>query len=562
MLLKVRDQNYYKRNPTAPEPVRTFDLAREPAPTVTTSGLRGGSEYWLEESDTVSEPDPTKPPYRVPLMGEVAKVKPNGLRAISLFAGCGGSSLGYRMAGFRMLWANEFVDAARVVYEANAAAGTVCDGRDIRKVDPLAVLKELGLKPGELDVLDGSPPCASFSTAGKREAHWGKEKKYSDKVQRTDDLFFEYVRFLKAMQPRAFVAENVSGLVKGTAKGYFLEILREMKACGYDVAARLLDAQWLGVPQARQRIIFVGFREDLGVEPVHPSPLAYRYSVRDALPWIGGAEFSTGGQNQAKDSTLPGDAPAHTITSGAKNATHHQVVVPGGRGNRRRREEKNHHALDEPITAVLADGGRKNDAQFMVAVVGNSNAAHERKGERRSVDQPSRTVAARRVNLEVEKEADISKQAIGREYDKLNPGQSSEKYFSLVRADAAAPSPTVTAAGGQNSGIACVVHPTEKRKFTIAELKRICAFPDDFALSGTYAQQWERLGRAVPPVMMFHIASTVRDALLLTAARTRAPSRRSPPRSTNGSSRKDAGSKRSRSGRRTSRTGEGSRAPA
>jgi DNA (cytosine-5)-methyltransferase 1 len=375
-----------------------------------------------------------KPPYRVPLMSEIARIKPNGLRVISTFAGGGGSSLGYRMAGFKVLWASEFIDAARDVYQANAAPGTIIDGRDIREVDPLEVLRTLGLKPGELDVLDGSPPCSSFSTAGKREKGWGEVKKYSDKAQRTDDLFFEFIRFVRAIRPKVFVAENVSGLVKGTAKGYFLEILSAMKACGYNVKAQLLDAQWLGVPQQRQRIIFVGVRDDLGIEPVHPKPLPYRYSVRDALPGLAGK-----------------------VTT-----------------------KRTERSLDEPLSSVLADGARANDCQFMI-----------------------------------ERETDISGQAIGREWDKLNPGEQSEKYFSLVRADAAEPSPTVTAAGGMNSGIACVTHPTEKRKFSIAELKRICAFPDDAVLTGTYAQQWERLGRAVPPVMMMYIAKEIRDKILL-----------------------------------------------
>lgn len=214
-----------------------------------------------------------KPPYRVPLMSEIARIKPNGLKVISTFAGGGGSSLGYRMAGFKVLWASEFIDAARDVYQANAAPGTIVDGRDIREVDPVEIMRTVGIAPGELDILDGSPPCLSFSTAGKREAGWGEVKKYSDKAQRTDDLFFEFIRFVRAIRPKVFVAENVSGLVKGTAKGYFIEILREMKACGYRVNAQLLDAQWLGVPQQRQRIIFVGVRDDLGIEPVHPKPL-------------------------------------------------------------------------------------------------------------------------------------------------------------------------------------------------------------------------------------------------------------------------------------------------
>ena len=351
----------------------------------------------------------TKPPYRVPSMKEIAELPWNGFNAISTFSGCGGSSIGYRMAGFRVLWASEFIDAAMDSYKANKATYTIVDGRDIRNVTASEILSAIGLKSGELDLLDGSPPCASFSTAGKREAGWGKVKKYSDKAQRTDDLFFEYSRLLKDLQPKTFVAENVSGLVKGTAKGYFLEILRALKACGYRVTCKVLDAQWLGVPQSRQRTIFVGVREDLGIDPAHPKPLPYRYSVKDAIL---GTEL-----------------------------------------------------------------------------------------------------------LPVESESDISRFAIGAEWDAMGkPGTQSERFFSLQRPSLDLPSPCITQRAG-NASVAGVVHPTEKRKFTIAELRRICGFPDDFILLGTYAQQWERLGRAVPPVMMSRIAATVRDSILAKVAK-------------------------------------------
>jgi DNA (cytosine-5)-methyltransferase 1 len=112
-----------------------------------------------------------KPPYRVPSMAEIAAVPWNGFTAISTFSGCGGSCLGYRMAGFRVAWASEFIPAAAEVYRANHHE-TILDTRDIRKVKPSEVLAAAGLKPGELDLMDGSPPCASFSTAGKREKHW------------------------------------------------------------------------------------------------------------------------------------------------------------------------------------------------------------------------------------------------------------------------------------------------------------------------------------------------------------------------------------------------------
>lgn len=456
-----------------------------------------------------------KPPYRVPLMSEIARIQPCGLRVISTFAGAGGSSLGYRMAGCKVLWASEFIDAARAVYQANAAPGTIVDGRDIREVDPVEVMRTVGIAPGELDILDGSPPCSSFSTAGKREAGWGEVKKYSDKAQRTDDLFFEFIRFVRAIQPKVFVAENVSGLVKGTAKGYFLEILAAMKACGYNVKAQLLDAQWLGVPQARERIIFIGTRADLAIEPVHPKPLPYRYSVRDALPWIDKATHDTSGFVRDKQIA---DRPCPTIGVGAATAGD----GGGVRNHFKVTTKRNARSLDDPAPTIITHNRKGTQSEIALAriVHGNGSAHSSNRGEKVSLDRPMPTVNAGSKGsgphqFYVEREADISRQAIGREWDKLNPGEQSEKYFSLVRADAGAPSPTVTAAGGMNSGIACVTHPTEKRKFSIAELKRICAFPDDAVLTGTYAQQWERLGRAVPPVMMMYIAKEIRDKILL-----------------------------------------------
>lgn len=419
---------------------RSIDL---PAPTIMAGGIAavGHSQYFIQPSNSKHETktEMNKPPYKVPSMEEIRALPWNGFTAASTFSGCGGSSTGYRMAGFKLLWASEFIDAARDSYKANAAPHTIVDGRDIREVQPEDILKATGLKPGELDLFDGSPPCASFSTAGKREAGWGKVKKYSDKEQRTDDLFFEYSRLIRGLQPKTFVAENVSGLIKGTAKGYFLEILKELKSCGYRVSCKVLDAQWLGVPQTRQRTIFIGVREDLGIDPVHPKPLAYRYSVRDALPWITRVVHDTSGQFGVGEIT---DRPSPAITVG----------------------------------------------------VNSVNSLHFK------VDGP-------------EPETDISRYAIGAEWDNLKPGEQSDKYFNLVRTDPDKPSPTVCGSHG-NSSTAGITHPHEKRKFTIAELKRICGFPDDFILKGTYAQQWERCGRAVPPVMMSHIAATVRDEIL------------------------------------------------
>lgn len=224
-----------------------------------------------------------KPAYKVPSMREIEQIPWNGYNVVSTFSGGGGSCLGYRMAGYRILWANEFVEEAQRTYRANHKS-TILDTRDIRKIQPNEILEAIKMKQGEIDLFDGSPPCCAFSTAGKREKGWGKERNYSDgKSQQIENLFFEYTRLLKGLQPKTFVAENVSGLVKGTALGYFKEFIREMKSCGYQVKAQLLNAKWLGVPQSRERLIFIGVRNDIGIEPVFPTPLKYWYSIREAF---------------------------------------------------------------------------------------------------------------------------------------------------------------------------------------------------------------------------------------------------------------------------------------
>ena len=418
-----------------------------------------------------------KPPYHVPSMAEIRALSPTGLRVASLFSGGGGSSLGYAMAGFKVVYASEFVEAARETYAANFP-DTYLDARDVRAVTPESILELTGLKVGELDVLDGSPPCASFSTAGKREKHWGEEKAYSDTKQRTDDLFFEYARILKGLQPRCFVAENVAGLVRGVAKGYFKEIHAALEACGYRVKARLLDAQWLGVPQCRSRVIFIGVRSDIGIEPVHPSPFAYRYSIRDALPHVTRQMANSPYGSSAWHSSAN---PSQTIGSGPSSGNGRSP--PSTIEVTRIHTFKGARSADEPAPTVLSHGRRST-----------------------------------RNELSIEHESSDARFAIGRELEKMPPNSKSKKYFSLVKPDADQPSPTITTPAGGLSA-AGVVHPTEIRKFTIAELRRICSFPDDFVLTGTYAQQWERCGRAVPPLMMRAIALTLRDSILKGGAR-------------------------------------------
>lgn len=234
--------------------------------------------------------------YAIPTMANIklsaSKNQPK-FEVVSLFAGGGGSSTGYRMAGAKVLAINEFIPEAIATYSANWPDTIILPG-DVRKLTPEHILSEIGKKKGELDLLDGSPPCSAFSTAGARDKGWGKTKKYSDSEQaNVEDLFFEYTRILRGVMPKAFVAENVAGLTKGTAKGYLNEILRELRACGYEVSCKILDAKWLGVPQSRTRAIFVGIRNDLWQpaykNKLHPVPKTNLITLQDAFV---GLDFS------------------------------------------------------------------------------------------------------------------------------------------------------------------------------------------------------------------------------------------------------------------------------
>lgn len=304
-----------------------------------------------------------------------------------------------------------------------------------------------------------------------------------------NSLFDQYARLLTDLQPKVFVAENVSGLVKGTMKGLFKEILRTLKSCGYKVRCRVLDAQWLGVPQVRKRTIFVGVRNDIEAEPTFPSPLSYRYTVRDACPEIA-MQIVSNDKYQSQWGTA--DLPHPTMLASGSCGSSGKVA--------------------DDIRVIHSSGGfsRTNCTNTPSPTITASQCRLELEWKNSANGEFEVIVAENKRNID---ENDISKYAIGDEWELVPVGGKSKKYLNLVKADPNKPSPTVTATGGCASA-ASVVHPYQKRKVTIEELKRICGFPDDFKLPGSYGQQWARLGNSVPPVMMFHIASAIRDRVL------------------------------------------------
>ena len=179
----------------------------------------------------------------------------------SCFACGGGSSFGYKLAGFDVLGCNEIDPKMIEAYKAN-------HNPKYAYLEPIQTFKLRTDLPDELynlDILDGSPPCSSFSMAGNREKDWGKEKKFREgqAEQILDNLFFDFIDLAKILKPKVVIAENVKGLLVGEAKEYVRKIYREFDLAGYYVQHWLLDASKMGVPQKRERVFFICLRKDL-----------------------------------------------------------------------------------------------------------------------------------------------------------------------------------------------------------------------------------------------------------------------------------------------------------
>ena len=194
----------------------------------------------------------------------------------SCFACGGGSSFGYKLAGFDVIGCNEIDPKMMEAYKAN-------HNPKYAYLEPIQTFKmreDLPQELYELDILDGSPPCSSFSMAGNREKDWGKDKVFREgqAMQVLDTLFFDFIDLAKKLQPKVVVAENVKGLLLGNAIQYVRQIYREFDLAGYYCQHWLLDASKMGVPQRRERVFFIALRKDLA------TPFMKQMSLFDVLP--------------------------------------------------------------------------------------------------------------------------------------------------------------------------------------------------------------------------------------------------------------------------------------
>ncbi len=187
------------------------------------------------------------------------------MKLISLFSGCGGLDLGFERAGFEIPVANEFDSAIWETFKINhPQTALIID--DVRKLSA-------EIFPSDIDGIIGGPPCQSWSEAGAQRGINDSRGK----------LFFDYIRILKAVKPKFFLAENVSGMLANRHSDAVNFILEQFKNCGYDVTINSVNAKNYGVAQERKRIFFIGFRHDLNVNFKFPLGKNLKLTLRDVI---------------------------------------------------------------------------------------------------------------------------------------------------------------------------------------------------------------------------------------------------------------------------------------
>ena len=182
-------------------------------------------------------------------------------KVFSTFACGGGSTMGYKLAGFEVIGANDIDTQMAKVYKYNHNPKYYF----LESITELVKRDDLPKELFNLDILDGSPPCSTFSMAGSREDSWKKDKKFREgqSKQVLSDLFFDWIRLVEKLQPKIAIAENVKGMLMGNAKAYTQAVIKELDKIGYNVQLFLLNAATMGVPQKRERVFFICLRKDI-----------------------------------------------------------------------------------------------------------------------------------------------------------------------------------------------------------------------------------------------------------------------------------------------------------
>ena len=368
---------------------------------------------------------------------------------ISFFAGGGGSSCGYKLAGGDCRFVNEFQQVAVNTYLANwPETPHICD--DIKNITGQQIMDMTGLEVGELDILDGSPPCPPFSMSGTKQKGWNQEKvAYGMKQQNIEDLTWEMIRITGEMKPKVVVCENVKGLTMDYAKQHLDRMVKDFEAEGYTTTYKVMNGIHFGVPQKRQRVFIVSVRNDV--------------LDRIGMPWM-------------------------LISS----------LFPEGAD-----EEP---TLEDAIGDLRLDNENRVEAVELIEAMKKSA---KYKWMKRLPKNPDRVVS---VGDDVVGPWYDKVIAHRKKWNKSIPEKKTSFYQSR-RVPWHQASHTLSEQGLQTS-LAVHLHAEEDRVYTTKESKRIMTLPEDYALTGKLNEQLARIGLMVAPMMMAYLAESIYEKVL------------------------------------------------
>ncbi len=373
----------------------------------------------------------------------------HGSTAISLFAGAGGCSLGFRQAGYHIRFAAD-IDADAVESYHHNFPTTPCEAIDIRELNAELVLQRAGLGRGELDILLGGPPCQGFSSAGAKS---------SDDPR--NFLLHQYVRLLDGIRPKWFVMENVEGLLTNAGGLHIRDAVELFLRAGYAINVEKIYAQGYGVPQRRKRVLIVGNR--LGHDFLFPEPVT-RFS---------GSIFRKG---EVTFMTATCDLPP--VTTDANRAVDYC--------------ESPRNELQSYLR-----GEGKNVTDHSASALSGIQLERVRKLK------PGQTMKDLPEDLQHES---FRRRAFRRVMDGTPMEKRGGAPSGLKRLFADEPSLTITSAATRE-----FVHPTADRLLTLRECARLQTFPDCFVFAGSAASRIQQIGNAIPPLLARAMAEHIQS---------------------------------------------------
>ncbi len=367
--------------------------------------------------------------------------------AISLFAGAGGCSLGFKNAGYEITYATDINQQAVSTYKINLPK-TPCEQQDIADIDFYKLLHRFKLKRGEIDIVIGGPPCQGFSSAGLQ--FWDDPR---------NSMLKQYVRALNILKPKWFLMENVEGLLTANKGTYIYEISKAFIEIGYSIRIDKIYAHEFGVPQRRKRVFIIGNCVGANYDPpkvlTHATGAIFRksgISVSDALNGLPNASSQL---NEAIPfDTLPG--------------TDWEIHI------RRNAEHVTLHYSPELSEIQLARIRGLKEGQSMKHLPPDlQHDSFKRRSARRVMD--------------------------GTPTEKRGGAPS-----GLKRLIGGEPSLTITGAATRE-----FIHPHKDRPLTIRECARLQTFPDDFYYYGSQSQITQQIGNAIPPILAEYFAAHI-----------------------------------------------------